>query len=564
MKLVTGEEMRRLEQQAHDAGWSYDAMMDKAGRASALAIQQRLSHEQGLVLILVGPGNNGGDGLVAARYLAQRGARVEVYIWKRERPDDDAPLAGAAALDIPITWSEKDPDARQLLALLQEADIVVDALLGTGATGPLRGTLAHLVQVVQQALDARGAVRRPTTDAPLRALRDLPPRCPRPLLVAIDLPSGLDGDSGAIDPRAFRADLTVTLAYPKRGLFLFPGADHVGELLVADIGIPSHLAESLVVEVAAAEEMEAALPARPANAHKGAFGRALVVAGSINYVGAPCLCAEAACRVGAGLVTLAVPHAIYPAVTAKLTEPTFIPLADDLGAIVPRALQVINERLPSYQAMLVGPGLGREPVTGEFLSILLSGRPPSGQVLGFRGGQGASPLFAPPRLPPLVVDADALFLLSACERWWERLPPSSVLTPHPGEMAHLLGADVQAVQADRMSVAADAAARWGVTVVLKGAYTVVASPDGPVTVIPYANPALATAGTGDVLAGAIVGLLAQGLSGYDAARVGAYIHALAGEMAGRDIGRAGALASDLLPRLPLAIATLRDRPSPRP
>jgi len=237
-----------------------------------------------------------------------------------------------------------------------------------------------------------------------------------------------------------------------------------------------------------------------------------------------------------------------------------------MGALVPRAAQVVSEQAPNYQAMLVGPGFGREPVTGQFLCALLSGRQPGRKPLGFRSEDDAGALGAPGqvRFPPWVVDADGLYLLPLCDQWWEHLPASSVLTPHPGEMARLLGAEVQAVQADRVGVAAGAAARWGCTVVLKGAYTVVAGPDGRVTVIPFANPALATAGTGDVLAGAIVGLVAQGLSGYQAAVVGAYLHALAGEMAGRDMGRAGVLAGDLLPRLPLAIASLSAPPSPSP
>ncbi len=567
MKLVTTEEMRRLEQAANDAGWSYETMMDRAGYASALAIQQKLSQKQGHVLVLVGPGNNGGDGLVAARYLCQWGAPVRAYIWKRDT-QDDAPLAGAKAAGVPLVWAQDDPHGEQLTALVQEADVVVDALLGTGATGPLRGSLADVIQHVAQLLDTRRAPIPGGDGSPLRSLRtlSLPAQQAYPWLVAIDVPSGLDCDTGAIDDRAFKADLTVTFAYPKRGLFLFPGAGHVGELLVADIGIAASLAESIAVEIATPEAIAAALPARPLNAHKGTFGRALVVSGSVNYVGAPCLCTEAACRVGAGLVTLAMPQSIYRTVTTRLTEATFFPLADDMGALIPRALQVIAEHAPSYQAMLVGPGLGREVVTGEFLCALFAGRAPGRKVLGFRGQGGAvaSDAPAPICLPPLVIDADGLYLLSACERWWEHLPPSSVLTPHPGEMAHLLGVDIHTVQADRIQVAMDAAARWGCTVVLKGAYTVIADPQGHLAVVPFANPALATAGTGDVLAGAIVGFMAQGLSGYDAARVGAYVHGLAGELASQEIGRAGVLASDLLPRLPLAIAALNKRPSPHP
>jgi NAD(P)H-hydrate epimerase len=587
MKLVTTGEMRQLERAANDSGHSYAAMMERAGQATALAIKERLATEVARVLVLVGPGNNGGDGLAAARYLHEWGHKVTVYIWKRELQEDPN-LARAQELGLPILWAAEDggwppsPPIQsgasggwgQLEALVREADVLVDALLGTGVTGPLRGTLRELLSAVQRALSRGVQLNAPTgrssvrvggvqaNASPLRGILDGPAereQRARPLVVAVDVPSGLNCDTGEIDPLALRADLTVTFAYPKRGHFLFPGAGYVGELLVADIGIAPTLAEGLPDQVATPELVACLLPPRSLDAHKGTFGKALIVAGSANYTGAPCLAAEAAYRSGAGLVTLAVAEAIYPIVAGKLTEATYLLLPHELGALVPEAWQVLAGRAEGYDALLVGPGLGREPATGNFLFALLSGRRRADRGTACRARTSfASTPEAGERLklPPMVIDADGLNLLAGRPRWWESLPTGSVLTPHPGEMARLLGGEARLVEAERISTARDAAQRWGCTVVLKGAYTVVASAEGRTTLIPFANPALATAGTGDVLAGAIVGLMAQGLPGYQAALCGAYLHGLAGELRRKEIGPAGMLAGDLLPLLPLAIRQL--------
>ena len=553
MKLVTTEEMREIERAANEGGLGYATMMERAGQAVALAIKERVDPPSARILILVGPGNNGGDGLVAGRYLHEWQCEVTIYIWKRDK-DDDPNLARAQELQIPIIWATEDGAFQQLDALVRECNVLIDALLGTGVTGPLRGGLRDLLGAVHRSLAARAT--QPAADGV--SLRNIlsPPdkgqRSGRPLLVAVDVPTGLHCDTGEIDELALDFDVTVTFAYPKRGHFLFPGASHVGELLVADIGIDPKLAEGVAVEVAAPEQIASMLPARPLDAHKGTFGKALIVGGSANYVGAPCLAAEAAYRVGAGLVTLAVPQRIHPIVAAKVTEPTFLVLPDDMGVLVPTALRVLAERIDDYDVLLVGPGLGTEPSTRDFCSGFISGQWQAGpKPIGFGVSRRSSQ--EPLRLPPLVLDADALNLLSGLDRWWERLPTESVLTPHPGEMARLVGCDVPTVQRDRIGTARRAACRWKCSVVLKGAYSVVASPEGTVTIIPFANPALATAGSGDVLAGAIVGLMAQGVPSFHAAICGAYLHGLAAEIRCEEYGQMGMLASDLLPLLPLAV-----------
>lgn len=547
MKIVTVQEMREIEKAADAAGLSYGQMMENAGHAVATAIRARVGERQARILVLVGPGNNGGDGLVAARHLHTWGHTVRLVLWRRTADEDDPLLAAAQSLGMDIQpFDAQEPEPlRQAVA---ESDVIVDALLGTGATGALRGGVEILLETVGAALAARRGAPHKAKLTQLGAPPAKLTATARPLVVAVDLPTGLDADSGAIDERALQADLCVTLAYPKRGHFRFPGASRVGELVVADIGIDPALAEGVPLCCATAEMVGALLPPRPADSHKGSFGKALIVAGSINYVGAPALAAEGAYRVGAGLVTLAVPGAIQAALAARQREATYLILPHDMGVLAPQAVPVLADALEQYNVMLLGPGLGQEEQTLAFIEALFAGARQQGRrSIGLIPHQeGERTTFA---LPSLVVDADGLNLLARCDGWWRRLPADTVLTPHPGEMARLLGSEIAQVNADRVAAAQEGAQRWGCTVVLKGAYTVVATAEGEATLIPFAVPALATAGTGDVLAGAIAGLMAQGLAGPQAALCGAYLHALAGALWQQEHGPAGLLAGELGPYL---------------
>ncbi len=373
------------------------------------------------------------------------------------------------------------------------------------------------------------------------------------------MPSGLNSDDGALDPAALPADLTVTLAAAKRGHVLFPGAEAVGKLVVGDIGIPPDLYADIILEMATSAQIARLLPPRPAGAHKGTFGKALVVAGSVNYTGAAYLAAGSASRVGTGLVTLAPPQPIYPIVASRLAEATYLLLPHDMGVLAPGAVKVLSEKIGDYDALVLGPGFGQEKPTEEFLSQLLSGHQAAHKRrLGFARTEDVEEASSEGvKLPPLVVDADGLNLLAKIDNWWEQLPSETILTPHPGEMARLMDSDTKEVQADRFGCATEMAAKWGHVVVLKGAYSVICAPDGRITVLPFANPAMATAGSGDVLAGAIVGMRAQGLAPFEAALVGAYLHGLAGELARDAVGDAGVVAGDLMGLLPLAISQLR-------
>ena len=553
MKVVTAEQMRALEKAANAAGLSYAEMMERAGQAVAQAIDEAGLAEEARILVLVGPGNNGGDGLVAARTLRTLGADVTCYLWKRNT-EGDTNYARAVEAGVEVVRQADDAGLARFRELLGQCHVVVDALLGTGASGAPRGDLAELLS----ALDETLALLQPAA-APLRRLeRAGAVYRQRPVIVAVDLPSGLSADSGEADPLTPRADLTVTFAFPKVGHFRFPGADLVGTLQVADIGIPESLAADITLEVADQAMVRPLLPARPLNSNKGTFGKVMVVGGSINYTGAPYMAAMGAARVGAGLVTLAIPQPLYPMLAARAAETTFVLLPSDLGALTPDSLRVLGEAFEGYKALLLGPGLGREKQTVEFVRQLLGLRAAGRRVpLGFVARETVEEAGSF-ELPAAVIDADGLNALAETEEWWIKTDAHLVLTPHPGELARLRKTTVEQVQADRIGTALEAAAAWRQTVVLKGAFTVVASPDGRAILMPFANPALASAGTGDVLAGAIAGFLAQGLPPESAAVVGAYVHGLAGEMARDSFGEAGVLATDLLPLLPQAIRELQE------
>jgi NAD(P)H-hydrate epimerase len=537
-KIVTIDQMRKIEKAADAGGWSYDQMMVRAGQAVADEVLRRLPEPKDKrVLILVGSGNNGGDGLVAGCRLREAGLIVTAYlVLPRKAPDSHTvrlrELGGVVFL------RSEDADGAALTRLMVEADVVIDAVLGTGSRLPL-------AQEVSRALACADSARST--------------RSRRPLSLAVDCPSGLDCDSGAHAPVALAADVTVTLAAVKPGLLQFPGASLVGEIIVGEIGLNPELKElsEVSMELADAKTLRAWLPSRPPDSHKGTFGKVVIAGGSINYPGSAALAAQAAYRVGAGLVTLAVPGGVQVALVAAVLEATWVILPQEMGVLTEAAAEVLRQGCEAAGSLVLGPGLGREDVTRHFLQRLLN--PSESNVrarMGFLPRENEAASEARP-LPQLVIDADGLWLLSNLEDWPARLPPGSVLTPHPGEMAALTGLDRDTIQANREGVAREKAAEWGQVVVLKGAHTVVAAPDGRAWVIPFATSALAKAGTGDVLAGAIGGLCVQGVAPAEAAVLAAFLHGRAGVLAAEQAGTtAGVLAGEVARLLPAAIAEM--------
>ena len=515
-KLVTTAQMRALEAAAVEAGGAERELMAQAGMAAAQEAWMAVGAmpERG-VLFLVGPGNNGGDGLVAARELAEWGGTAFVYLLG-PRPEDDPEWRAFVEADLPFMVAEQDdPTFERLEVLLGEASAVVDALLGIGATPgerPMEGALAEVLKRVAAAQE----------------------RIAPPQVLALDVPTGVDADSGFADPLAVRADVTVTFGFAKVGLYSIPGREYAGRVVPVEIGLPSGMADELPYEELRLRDLKAVMPERPADANKGTFGTVTIAAGSKRYPGAARLAAEAAARSGAGLVQLAAPEVIQALLVDGLPDVIHEPLPSSEGALDSEAARALLRALGSgrSKALLVGPGLSLTTGTRGFVRELLG---------GLDGVEG---------LEAVVLDADALNALAEEPGWWERLALPRVLTPHPGEMARLTGTSVEAVQSDRLGAATAYAELTGSVVVLKGACTVVAGPDGRARLSDAANAMLATAGTGDVLAGLIGGLLAQGMTAYDAASAAVYLHAEMGRRVSESHGTAAGLAQDLLRVLP--------------
>ena len=520
MKIVTADQMRQIDQDSAGIGLPTEVLMENAGKAVAEEVRRILGDiDQRNILILIGPGNNGGDGLVAARHLHDWGARVSLYLCS-QRAQDDPNLKLVQKRGVVCIEAPRDEKLDEFGKRLSSADAVIDAIFGTGKRSPLGGVFSQVLDGVSEAKKKQPGLR----------------------IIALDVPSGLNADTGAADDACLYADNTITLGFPKLGLFNFPGAERAGKITVVDIGIPSSLAEQATAELVTGEWAKSVLPGRPLGANKSTFGRVLVVAGSTSYIGAAYLACSGVIRVGAGLATLATAISLQPVLASKLTEVTYLPLPESRPGIISlEAARLIHQQLDQYNVLLLGCGLGQSQSVIRFIRSVL-----------FRSKSA---------LPSSVLDADALNTLAKIPDWWQQLTDDAILTPHPGEMARLTGASVNEVQSDRLGIARKAAAEWHKTIVLKGAYTVIAAPDGRARISPVANPGLASAGTGDVLAGAIAGLVAQGLSFFDAAVCGVYLHSRAGEMVEAELGDAGMLATDLLPQLPLVIRQLKEKPT---
>ncbi|MCH7593950.1 MAG: NAD(P)H-hydrate dehydratase [Chloroflexi bacterium] len=510
MKIVNARQMQEIERAAVQAGVSLDSLMENAGRAIADALRDHLpTAGSGPALVLVGPGNNGGDGLVAARHLAARGISVTAYLFlARAAEDEKRDLAVEAGVE--IVHASEDTDRSKLAAAAAGARVIIDAVLGTGRARPIGPPISDLFAVIREHS--------------------------RSQIVAIDVPTGMATDTGHMDPNGLEAGEILVLGRPKIGLFLEP----TGALLrLLDIGLPGGLDARIMTELMTPASMAAIMPVRPPRSHKGTYGRALVIAGSESYVGAAYLASAAAGRSGAGLVTVALPDTVYPLVASRLSEATYIPLVEQGRNAIDSGFAAVQVTDAARMAsgMLIGPGLGQSSSAVEFVRSVLLDR--------LEG-------------PRLVIDADGLNSLATVGDWPSRVRGPAILTPHPGEMARLRGSTVPDVERDRVHTAQSAAETWGHVVVLKGACTVVAHPDGRTAISPWVNPGMATGGTGDVLAGLIVGFLAQHMDPFEAASLGVYAHGLAGDIARNANGEAAMVAGDVLNSLPAALKRLSD------
>jgi len=533
MNLVTVSEMITLESEANERGLGYEQMMRNAGSALAEVIHERYGHTQSRnILGLIGSGNNGGDTLIALSELIKKGWIVNAYVIKKRKKNDPLVLNiinnGGRVICV-----DEDGSYIKLQELIGSSDIILDGILGTGFKLPLRKEISAPLQVFSK-FDTL------------------------PEIVAVDCPSGVDCDTGETAEETLHADLTVCMAAIKKGLLKFPAFEYVGEIAVVDIGLPKNLPEFMNIQTSVVDQgmVRKMLPARPLDAHKGTFGTCMIIGGSTNYCGAVLLSAASAYRIGAGLVRAAIPGVIYDAIAGQLPECTWIILPHSAGAISGSASAVVQDNLDRVTAILIGPGLGQEKETQEFMKNLLQFEetPIKKTAIGFLGQLKKAENEELHSQPTFVFDADALNLLSNIGGWHQMLKQRAVLTPHPGEMATLTGLRVDEVQKDREGVAKDFAAKWGHVVVLKGAVTIIASPDGETAFIPIATPALASAGTGDVLSGMIAGLVGQGMIAFDAAVAGAWLHARAGVAAAKKQGQVISItASDVIGEISFAL-----------
>jgi hydroxyethylthiazole kinase-like uncharacterized protein yjeF len=512
LPVFTAAEMRALDARAiRELDIPGPRLMDNAGTAAAALIARWLVPIRGKAVVVVcGKGNNGGDGFVVARRLKARGAAVRVFLVGRR-----AEVRGDAA-DALGRWRGRVEEVEEpsgLARALGGADVIVDALLGTGVSGAARGPVAAAIEAINRA----GAGGVP--------------------VVALDLPSGLDSDRGALLGPTVKAWRTVTFAGLKRSLLLAPAAGQAGAVEIGDIGVPAEAARRGIttwrLEIA---DVRPSFPPRDLDAHKGRFGHLLVVAGSLGKTGAAVLAGRAALRSGVGLCTLAAPASQQPIVAAQapeyMTEALPETAAQSLSLEAKDRLRELARRM---DAVAIGPGLSLDPETQELARGLIRDLE-----------------------QPMVVDADALSALAGHLDLLRHAAGPRVLTPHPGEMARMLGTTIEAVQADRIELARTFAREHGVAIALKGAHTVIGGPDGHVAINPTGNPGMAKGGSGDVLTGIVGALLAREIEPAAALRAGCYLHGLAGDVAARERGEYAMLASDIIESLPAALRALAE------
>ncbi|MEY4704466.1 MAG: Bifunctional NAD(P)H-hydrate repair enzyme Nnr [Nitrospirota bacterium] len=511
MKIVTGTDMQTLDRRTiTEAHIPSTVLMERAGEGLVRHLEEHCGPARGkTITILCGKGNNGGDGLVVARLLHRQRAKVQVLLLaaitdlSRETATMYRRFVQVAGRAKVVRFRSAD----QARPLLVSSDILIDALLGTGLSSDVTGAYREAIELINSA-------GKP--------------------VVAVDLPSGLHADSGAIMGRAIRATLTVTFGLPKLGLYVGAGIDQAGTIRIVDIGIPPAYADDIESRtlLLTSDSAFKALPERQLSAHKGTFGHAGIIAGSVGKTGAAALAARAALRIGAGLVTVATPSSVNDVLETKLLEAMTMPLPETKARTLARSgLDRILTFIQARTAIAIGPGLSTHHETVELVQSLMKHLD-----------------------RPSVLDADALNALAGRASLLTECKTPPILTPHPGEMARLeVDATAQSVNADRIGTARRFARERGAFVVLKGARTVIARPDGLVAICPTGNPGMATAGTGDVLTGMIVGLLAQGVPAWEAACAAAYFHGSAGDLAAQQIGQAGMLASDLIAQIPYAL-----------
>lgn len=551
--VLTGAQIKTIELHAQENGYGTTYLFDRVAEAVSLRLTQIIGHDrvQAKVTFLVGSGNNGRDALFTALLLRalQPTWQLSLYFAKPLNADDPI-FDDLMKAEVFMVMAGDDQQYRVLQNLIATSQVVVDALLGIGVRLPLEGHIAGILQATQQSLRrvSKQSILEVTGNSPIKVEQ-------RPYILAIDLPTGVHADTGEVDRHTLNCDETLVLIAMKQGLVLTQDAQTVSGLIsIAPLGLPVHFFKHVQSVPQFLTSGDLQFPPRKQTGHKGSFGKVMIVGGSTNYIGAVGLSAKSAYRMGVGLVTIASSNVVIDALAGILLEPTWIVLPNVMGVIAHTAQPVLMPELHQVDALLVGPGLGQDPQTKAFLESLLEQHSFKPQAekrgLGFLPHKPTEVAHASreeKQSTAWVMDADALNLLSQIENWHSALPPHTILTPHPGEMARLCGTTIASVQANRFGLTQQKAQEWNCVVLLKGAHTVIGSPDGAIYVLPYKTDALSTAGSGDVLAGMILGLLAQGLDSLNATLCAAYLHGMCGHVASRKLGSTRAvIASDLI------------------
>lgn len=503
MKVCTAEQMRKADRAAVDTGGIPSiVLMENAAIACVREIEKLKPKKVG---IFCGKGNNGGDGLAIARHLFNKGYDAEVFLVCGSDFSGDASINYDIAEKTGVHITEIT-DTEFSEYYISSCDLVVDAIFGTGIRGEIVG-IAHEV------IDAINLYAKK--------------------VLAVDIPSGVDSDTGAVCSCAVKADITVTFAAYKIGMFLYPGADFVGKVVLADISIPEYIIELCEIETEVFEKSRAAklFPKRYENSHKGNYGKIFILGGSKGMTGAPVLAAEAALKSGAGLVTVGIPESLNGIMEIKLTEAMTLPLPEENGYLTENALNVVLEQLEKSDVLLIGPGMGRNERTQKLVcEVLLRSKIPT------------------------IVDADALFALAKYADILDSCGCNLIFTPHDAEFARFVGNE--SAQDGRVQAAKKFAADNGITLVLKGHYTVTTSPGGKQFINMSGNSGMATGGSGDVLAGIIAALLPTIGDETDAAATAVYLHGLAGDLAAEDVGKTSLTAADICKNISRAITNI--------
>ncbi|UCF89912.1 MAG: NAD(P)H-hydrate dehydratase [Desulfobacterales bacterium] len=514
MYLVTAREMQTMDRLTIESyGIPGRVLMENAGRGATQFLMRTFSDQlaQG-VGVIAGRGNNGGDGFVMARYLAQKEIAVTVYLLAEKmevRGDADANLRLLAPLGIPVI---EIPDSDSFLkrrSAMRQAGIWLDAIFGTGLKSDVKGYFKDVIDFIN-------SLNKP--------------------VFAVDIPSGLNSDTGQPCGTCIRAEATATFGFAKTGHLIFPGAAYTGKLEIVDIGIPRHIVETVAPQqyLLTPDIIGNYIGPRPADAHKGRTGHVLVVAGSPGKTGAAAMTAMSAVRSGAGLVTLGIPRSLNPVLETQVLEAMTFPLPEThAGALGESAGDVIINLADGKNCLAIGPGLGQSPEIQNLMRRIIT-----------------------TAALPLVIDADGINNLAGQVRILREANAPVVLTPHPGEMARLMDTSVGAVQKDRIHSARSFAADFKVHLILKGARTLIAHPDGRIYINPTGNSGMASGGMGDVLTGIIAGLIAQGLPPESAAHAGVYLHGAAADRLAQTIGPFGFLASEVMHTIPGEIGKL--------